>query len=90
MNELLIIVLAAWVAGLASALGGVVACSAGYSFLQNQTRLTAGIMAFAGGGIMYLIFQDIAPQSKMSRHWVPALGAVMGFVVGMIGKQLIG
>lgn len=72
-----------------SLLGPAAACT-GYFFLQNQAKLTAGIMAFAGGGIMYLIFQDIAPQSKMRRHWVPALGAVLGFAVGMIGKKLIG
>jgi zinc transporter, ZIP family len=73
----------------ASLLGPIAACT-GYFFFQDQTELTAGIMAFAGGGIMYLIFQDIAPQAKMRRHWVPALGAVLGFSVGMIGKQLIG
>jgi ZIP family zinc transporter len=47
-------------------------------------------MAFAAGGIMYLIFQDIAPQSKLRRHWGPSPGAVSGFAVGMIGKHLIG
>ena len=73
----------------ASLLGPIAACT-GYFFFQDQAELTAGIMTFAGGGIMYLIFQDIAPQAKMRRHWVPALGAVLGFAVGMIGKQLIG
>lgn len=72
-----------------SILGPLLACT-GYFFLQDATKLTAGIMAFAGGGIMYLIFQDIAPQAKMKRHWIPALGAVLGFAVGMVGKQLIG
>jgi ZIP family zinc transporter len=72
-----------------SLLGPVAACT-GYFFLQNQAKVTASIMTFAGGGIMYLIFQDIAPQSKIRKHWIPALGAVLGFAVGMIGKQLIG
>jgi ZIP family zinc transporter len=72
-----------------SLLGPIAACM-GYLFLQNQAKLTAGIMTFAAGGILYLIFQDIAPQSKMRRHWTPPLGAVLGFVVGMIGKQVIG
>lgn len=71
-----------------SLLGPVAACT-GYFFLQNQAKVTASIMTFAGGGIMYLIFQDIAPQSKIRKHWVPALGAVLGFAVGMIGKQLL-
>jgi ZIP family zinc transporter len=72
-----------------SFLGPAAACS-GYLWLQNRTMLTAGIMSFAAGGILYLIFQDIAPQSKMRRHWLPPLGAVLGFAVGMIGKQLLG
>lgn len=71
-----------------SLLGPVAACT-GYFFLQNQAKVTASIMTFAGGGIMYLIFQDIAPQSKIRKHWIPALGAVLGFAVGMIGKQLV-
>jgi len=71
-----------------SLLGPVAACT-GYFFLQDQAKVTASIMTFAGGGIMYLIFQDIAPQSKIKKHWVPALGAVLGFAVGMIGKQLV-
>lgn len=75
---------------LAVSLLGQVAASTGYFFLQNQAKVTASIMTFAGGGIMYLIFQDIAPQSKIRKHWIPALGAVLGFAVGMIGKQLVG
>jgi ZIP family zinc transporter len=71
-----------------SVLGPVAACT-GYFFLQDQAKVTASIMTFAGGGITYLIFQDIAPQSKIRKHWVPALGAVLGFAVGMIGKQLL-
>jgi len=71
-----------------SLLGPLAACT-GYFFLQDQAKVTASIMTFAGGGIMYLIFQDIAPQSKIRKHWIPALGAVLGFAVGMIGKQLV-
>jgi ZIP family zinc transporter len=71
-----------------SLLGPVAACT-GYFFLQDQAKMTASIMTFAGGGIMYLIFQDIAPQSKIRKHWLPALGAVLGFAIGMIGKQLV-
>ena len=72
-----------------SLLGPAAACS-GYLFLREFPIVTASIMSFAAGGILYLIFQDIAPQSKMRRHWTPPLGAVLGFIVGMLGKQLIG
>lgn len=69
---------------------GPLAGAAGSLFLQGQPRITAAIMSFAAGGILYLIFQDIAPQSRMRRHWTPPLGAVIGFAVGMIGKKLLG
>ena len=69
---------------------GPVAASTGHLFLQGHPKLTASIMSFAGGGILYLVFQDIAPQSKMRRHWAPPLGAILGFTLGMIGKQLLG
>ena len=69
---------------------GPVAASAGYLLLHGRESLTAGIMSFAAGGILYLIFQDIAPQAKMRRHWIPPLGAVLGFTVGMIGTQVLG
>lgn len=75
---------------LAISLLGPAASSLGYLFLQNHQELTAGIMSFAAGGIMYLIFQDIAPQSRMRKHWKPTLGAVLGFAVGMIASQVIG
>lgn len=78
-----------WFFGIISLLGPVAACC-GYFLLRQKPILTAGIMSFAGGGILYLVFQDIAPQSKMRRHWTPTLGAVLGFLVGMIGKQLLG
>jgi ZIP family zinc transporter len=69
---------------------GPLAAYAGYLFLSDSPVITAGIMSFASGGILYLIFQDIAPQSKMGRHWLPALGAVLGFAVGMVGEQVLG
>jgi zinc transporter, ZIP family len=73
----------------ASLLGPLAACS-GHFFLQGHAQLTAALMIFASGGILYLIFQDIAPQSKMQRHWLPPLGAVFGFVVGLLGSKLMG
>ncbi|WP_129138932.1 ZIP family metal transporter [Modicisalibacter coralii] len=68
---------------------GPVAAWLGHAFLQTRPALTASLMAFAAGGILYLIFQDIAPQSRMRNHWTPPLGAVLGFLVGMLGNVLI-
>ena len=69
---------------------GVFSALAGRYFLNNHGHLTKGIMLFSAGGILYLIFQDIAPLSKIRKHWEPALGAIMGFVIGMIGTKLFG
>lgn len=75
---------------LALSLLGPVGAGAGHVLLHDKMALTAAIMAFAAGGILYLVFQDIAPQARMRRHWTPALGAVLGFMVGMAGEQILG
>ena len=69
---------------------GPIAAFTGYYMLTDSEAITAAIMSFASGGILYLIFQDIAPQAKMSNHWKPPLGAVLGFAIGMIGHKLLG
>ena len=61
----------------------------GYLYLSQHTALLGATMLFASGGILYLIFQDIAPQSRMRRHWAPPLGAVLGFCVGMLGNNVV-
>ena len=48
-----------------------------------------GIMLFASGGILYLIFQDIAPQVPLKRSWAPSQGAVAGFALGLVGHLLV-
>ena len=68
---------------------GPLAAGSGLLLLRRQSTLTALIMTFAAGGILYLVFQDIAPQSKMRRHWTPPLGAVLGFIVGMLAAKLL-
>lgn len=68
---------------------GPIIAIVGYVYLSHHTVLLGATMLFASGGILYLIFQDIAPQSKMRRHWAPPLGAVLGFCVGMLGNNLI-
>ena len=68
---------------------GIVGSLIGYNFLQDQPEITSALMLFASGGILYLIFEDIAPQAKLNHTWVPALGANLGFLVGIIGHLLI-
>jgi len=59
-----------------------------YYFLSDNKAVISAVMLFASGGILYLVFQDIAPQSKVKYRKGPALGAVGGFLFGMVGKML--
>jgi ZIP family zinc transporter len=66
------------------------ACAAfGYELLGQSRQVLGAIMLFAAGGILYLIFQDIAPQAKLERYWAPPLGAVAGFALGLAGHLVI-
>ncbi len=67
---------------------GPLAAAVGYLWLVELPSVVNGIMLFAAGGILYSVFQDIAPQAKLERHWSPALGAVLGFTLGMVGFML--
>jgi ZIP family zinc transporter len=61
----------------------------GWVYGAEYPAILGGIMLFSAGGILYLLFQDVAPQSRLERHWAPALGAVFGFGVGMLGQMLV-
>ncbi len=67
---------------------GPVAGVTGYLFLADYPTVLGAIMLVASGGILYLIFQDIAPQSRLERHWGPPLGAVIGFSIAVFGDLL--
>lgn len=69
---------------------GVAAALGGYYFLAGMPQVVGGLMLFAAGSVIYLIFQDIAPMSKLKKNWIPALGASLGFMVGMVGVQVMG
>ena len=61
----------------------------GFFFLAEQAALMGAIMLFASGGILYLLFQEIAPQSRLDKHWAPPLGAVFGFCLALLGDLLL-
>lgn len=61
----------------------------GWVYGAEYPAILGGIMLFSAGGILYLLFQDVAPQSRLERHWAPALGAVFGFGVGVLGQMLV-
>lgn len=68
---------------------GPLAGLSGFYFFSEHTDILSAIMLFASGGILYLIFQDIAPQSRLSNHWGPPLGAVFGFCVALLSKLVV-
>lgn len=68
---------------------GPLAALGGFVFLEAYRGVLAAIMLFAAGGILYLTFEDIAPQAKLERHRAPSLGAVAGFLLGLAGYLVI-
>lgn len=68
---------------------GPIAGLIGYFFLSQQKAILGAVMLFSSGGILYLIFQDIAPQSRLQRHWAPPLGAVFGFCVALFSATVV-
>lgn len=61
----------------------------GFAYLCEMHETLGAIMLFASGGILYLTFQDIAPQAKLEHDWGPPLGAVVGFMLGLLGHALL-
>ena len=45
-------------------------------------------MIYCSGGIIYFLFNDIAPKVSLRDHWWPPFGALVGFLVGIIGDRL--
>ena len=60
----------------------------GYYFLGDLPQVLGAILLIASGGILYLIFQDIAPQVPLRKHRGPPLAAVIGFALAMLGSML--
>ncbi|UFS56658.1 hypothetical protein LN050_01980 [Comamonadaceae bacterium M7527] len=70
------------------ALLGPVFSLIGFFYLSQFPVMVSAIMLFAAGGILYSVFQDIAPQIRMDNHWLPPLGGIVGFLVGLVGHML--
>ena len=70
------------------ALLGPVCGAVGWFWLADHDAVLGSILLFASGGILYLTFQDIAPQARLERHWAPPLGAVLGFALALVGEML--
>lgn len=68
---------------------GPAAAWVGFTWLSGMDALLGSILLFAAGGILYLVFEDVAPQAKLERHWAPPLGAVAGFALGLAGHAFL-
>lgn len=64
---------------------GPLSAAIGFGWLVDLPAVLGGIMAFASGGILYLLFQDVAPQVRLKSAGAPPLGAVAGFGLGLAG-----
>ena len=61
----------------------------GHYYLTEAPNLTAHLMTFASGGILYLLINDIIPESKLKNNYTTSLGATFGFLIGIIGEKII-
>lgn len=68
---------------------GIPGALLGHYVLSNDAIITAQLMTFASGGILYLLIQDIIPASKLKNNYITALGATLGFLVGIIGSKIV-
>lgn len=78
-----------WTMFLLAPLLGPLAAWIGFSWLSGNDGILAFVLLFCSGGILYLIFEDIAPGAHMKRKSFPAMGSILGFVVGMAGTMMI-
>jgi ZIP family zinc transporter len=74
----------------ALAVAGPAAALIGHLYLGSYPEVLGTLMVFAGGGILYLMFQDIAPQAPLDNAWAPPLGAIAGFALGLAGDLFLG
>jgi ZIP family zinc transporter len=75
---------------LALAAIGPVAVGVGYLFLSDLPQITGAIMLAAAGGILFLMFQNIAVKAHLEYHQAPSLAALAGFAFGILAEALVG
>jgi len=57
----------------------------GLTMIDTDSVLLGGVMLFSAGGILYLLFEDVAPQVPLDNVWAPPFGAIAGFALGLAG-----
>jgi len=61
----------------------------GLTVLAGRDGTIGALIHFAAGGVLYLIFEDIAPKALVENELAPPLGTVAGFMLGLAGRLLI-
>ena len=69
---------------------GPLAAVLGQTLLADRPMVLGCVMLAAAGGILYLVFEDVAPQARLENARAPALGAVGGMLLGVVGHALTG
>lgn len=77
-----------WTIFLLTPLLGPLAAWAGFTWLSAGPRTLSAVLLVCAGGILYLVFQDIAPRANLKYTGLPAIGAVSGFLMGMAGTMM--
>ncbi|MCB0406366.1 MAG: hypothetical protein KDD51_16410 [Bdellovibrionales bacterium] len=86
-NTLWNVLLCSWAAGLAVPLGGVLASREKFSPSWLEDELRHSVIAFGGGLLLAAVALVLVPALKKKQ--APALGAVLGFLCGMLSQYLI-
>lgn len=77
--------------GLLAPLGLLGPLAAGLGFLvpQGQDEVIGVLALIASGGIVHLVFHDIAPDAFREGHWMPTLGASLGVLLAIVGDHVV-
>lgn len=70
------------------ALLGPTAAVLGFLYLVNDPRVVGGLVLFSAGGILYLVFEDVAPEAFHEGDWVATAAVSLGFLVALVGHGL--
>lgn len=62
----------------------------GMAVIDADSALLGSLMLFSAGGILYLLFEDVAPLVPLKDVWAPPFGAVAGFALGLAGHMATG
>ncbi|MBL4539656.1 MAG: divalent cation transporter [Oceanicaulis sp.] len=68
---------------------GPIAAILGVLIFAPNPMVLGVLMVCAAGGVLFLTFQDVAPEVKLERRWAPPLGAVLGFTLGLAGDVFL-